>query len=577
MAIASNIFKQLLYVPEGSTLGVVDADSTTTQFSSTVTVDSSTYKIGDDEVGVTFTGTGTTKLNKGTRIVFSNSTQEYYLTADVNTASGQSSGTLILDRPLVAIPAASSTVTQSYTSPYKQNRPKLLRRVSSNLEAKFETYSSNEIRADQQLADYRIGAKTVDGTLSCELSSRTYEDFFAALLRKNFYSPVQQNGTGSAVAVTLGTNLVIGVNDTNVAKLTFAVGDVGSQGSEDAGTLATHLFTGLRVGDIVVINPSTTTGLTATVNGATTLAAWNLVPFLILDKDTTNRVITIVAAAEPSTCAFGAGNIPAGVKFQVLGRKSFVPLTGHLKKSFQFEHFFADLSATATKPVADLFTGCRVTQGAVKLPTSGIATVDFTIMGTGTKTPDDTIALWDGGGNANFAAAPTKSMMETLSGDVPQNPAIDAVYSSAVGNVYFKDKKTGGQLYKADAITSFDFSINANGSTLKVIGSTTSPDVAVSKLQVTGNMSVYFKDNTLRTSFVNSEDMSFIATFAEGTSNSTSNAFMNFVFPRVKLGGVSKDDAESIVMTVPFQALVGDGTTGYEATTISIQDYSQLA
>ena len=46
----------------------------------------------------------------------------------------------------------------------------LLRRVTSDLGLTKETYQSNEIRADYQVADFRHGIRRVGGTLKGELS-----------------------------------------------------------------------------------------------------------------------------------------------------------------------------------------------------------------------------------------------------------------------------------------------------------------------------------------------------------------------------------------------------------------------
>jgi len=230
------------------------------------------------------------------------------------------------------------------------------------------------------------------------------------------------------------------------------------------------------------------------------------------------------------------------------------------------------------EPYSELFKGVRISQASIKLPTSGLATLDLTLMGTGMDTPDTATLKWDGSTSTVGAWDKTKSMMEVLSGDVPLESAIDGVYSSAVGNLYIKDKKGAlGKIYKVGLITSLDFSVNGNAQTLKVIGSTTSPDVTLGKLAVQGSASIYFQDNVFRDIFLNSEDATLIATFTESSTNTINSAFMNFVFPRIKTGGATKDDAQSIVMTVPFTALLADSSQGYEATTLQIQDYSQLA
>jgi hypothetical protein len=582
MAIASNIFKQLIYVPE-TTLGVVELEPTTTQTTATITgvtapAAGGTYNIGDDEIKITLSsGTASTYLNIGTKIVFSNSTQVYYTTTLVDTTT--TSVTIKLDRGIVIAPViGTTTATQAWTSAGKKLKPKKLRRVSSNLDLKKESYSSNEVNSSQQIVDYRIGAQTIDGTLSAELSSYTYSEFISALLRKDFYSPEEFALTVAGTLAVAPANTVKGqgVATANVAIITPNSADQGTVGTEDAGTLASNKFAGIKVGEIFSI--SNVGASTATANGASVAN----IPLLVIAKDITTQALTVVAANTMESVTFVGGSLAIGTKFQVLGQKSFVPLSGHKKKSFQLEHYYYDISHEQPNqtdaPYSELFKGVRITQGAVKLPTSGLATVDFTVMGTSMTTPSTETVKWDRSTSTSGAWDKDKSMMETLSGDVPLDPAIDAVYSSAVGNLYIKDKKgASGQIYKVGLITSLDFTINGNGETLKVIGSTTSPDVTLGKVNVSGNASIYFQDTVFRDIFLNSEDATLIAVFTESSSNTVNSAFMSFVFPRIKTGGASKDDAQSIVMTVPFTALLADSSQGYEATTLSIQEYSQTA
>ena len=55
-----------------------------------------------------------------------------------------------------------------------------LRRVSSNFNLTKETYQSEEIRTDYQLVDFRHGVRSVEGSISGELSAGTYADFLAS-------------------------------------------------------------------------------------------------------------------------------------------------------------------------------------------------------------------------------------------------------------------------------------------------------------------------------------------------------------------------------------------------------------
>src|SRR5450432_268102 len=101
----------------------------------------------------------------------------------------------------------------------------ILRRVSLNPSLKRATYASAEIRSDRQLADYRLGVRSVDGTISGELSPATYFDFIEASNRDTRVGPValtQADLTSVTADAVAGT-------------FTFASGD--------------PVLLGLRVGD----------------------------------------------------------------------------------------------------------------------------------------------------------------------------------------------------------------------------------------------------------------------------------------------------------------------------------------
>jgi hypothetical protein len=62
----------------------------------------------------------------------------------------------------------------------------LLRRVKSEVNLAKETYASNELRTDFQIADFRHGVRRVEGSLSGELSPGTYKDFFSYALKRDW-------------------------------------------------------------------------------------------------------------------------------------------------------------------------------------------------------------------------------------------------------------------------------------------------------------------------------------------------------------------------------------------------------
>ena len=107
-----------------------------------------------------------------------------------------------------------------------------------------------------------------------------------------------------------------------------------------------------------------------------------------------------------------------------------------------------------------------------------------------------------------------------------------------------------------------------------VVGSNTIPALVAGPVSVSGSLSAYFQDATLRDLFRNETECSLV--LALTSDNTATSKFLVFVLPRIKIGGANKTDGEvALIQTLPFQALEniagGAGTTS-EATTITIQD-----
>src|SRR5689334_10997153 len=85
-----------------------------------------------------------------------------------------------------------------------------IRRVSSSLAPIKDTFASNEVRPDQQVSDFRHGGKSGRGAIAGELSTQSYDDFIAAVMRNTWSSTValtQSDFTSLAVSsgvITLG-------------------------------------------------------------------------------------------------------------------------------------------------------------------------------------------------------------------------------------------------------------------------------------------------------------------------------------------------------------------------------------
>lgn len=216
----------------------------------------------------------------------------------------------------------------------------LLRRVSSDLSLKKDTYQSNEIRPDLQVANFRHGVRRAAGKISGELSPKTYADFFGAALKRDLaaitaLSSVSLTIAGSGPAYTV----------------TRSAGD--------------FLASGIKVGHVVRL-------ATGSLNAA------NLNKNLLV-VDMTATVLTVIPLNGVALVAEGP---ITGCGVAVPGKASYIPTTGHTNKSFSIEHYFADLTKS------EVFTGCKVSSVNLTLPPTGMATVDFDFMGKDVVTAD---------------------------------------------------------------------------------------------------------------------------------------------------------------------------------------------
>lgn len=229
-----------------------------------------------------------------------------------------------------------------------QSGGKLLRRLSSDLNLTKETYRSNEIRPDQQRADFRHGTRGVDGTISGELSVGTWNDFMASLLRQAFVTAAT---TGSLSDVTAATTS-------------------GAEGTFTRGT-GSYFTDGFKVGDVV--RWTGFAGGSATQNNSKNM--------LIIDLTAT--VMTVTTIDGTAIVADTAGDT---VSCSVQGKKTYTPETGQTDESYSIEHWFSDVTQS------ELFLGCKVSQADVNLPATGMGEIEFTFMG---KDMADTIAKRD--------------------------------------------------------------------------------------------------------------------------------------------------------------------------------------
>jgi hypothetical protein len=244
-----------------------------------------------------------------------------------------------------------------------------LRRVESTLDLAKDTYQSNEIRPDMQVSDFRHGVRRVGGNIRGEISAKTYSDFFAALLRKDF----------TAVTALTGLSITIQVGSVNNGvqqyTITRATGD--------------FLTGGIKIGDVIRLS-------------AGTFNAANLLKNMLV-LGVTATILTVVPLNGVAMVA--EGTAVTGSTVTVVGKKTYVPTTSHTDKSFSIEHFYSDITQS------EVFTGCKIAEARLSLPPTGIATADFTVQG---QNVDATAAQYF----TAPVAAPTSGVMAAVNGMV---------------------------------------------------------------------------------------------------------------------------------------------------------------
>jgi Phage tail tube protein len=205
----------------------------------------------------------------------------------------------------------------------------ILRRVSSDLNLGRASFQSREVTSHRQVSDYRLGAKTVAGEISGELSPRTYFDFVEAVCR----------GTAAAEISRSNTEFTSVAADNVASKFTVAA--------------STWVAQGLVVGDVIRFS-----NLSAAAN--------NDVNYLITSLSGVDAFVT------PAPTTMGADT-----SFTVLrkGKKVMPPLTSHVNRLVAVEHYFEDIDAH------ELFLENRVASLRLAAPANGMATIAIGLQG----------------------------------------------------------------------------------------------------------------------------------------------------------------------------------------------------
>ena len=209
----------------------------------------------------------------------------------------------------------------------------VMRRVKAEFETAADAINSNEIRASQQKSDSRLSNFRVEGALNGEISPTTFEEFIAAMLRKDFVA-----------GATIGAL-------TTIASITAGFTDSANG----------FLAAGFKVGMII--------------------RASN---FVATENNDKNFLITAVVAGQISCSsldetAITAQTAGASITIAATGKRTYVPLTSHTEDWFTVAIENSDVSVYRS------FVDCIVDKMEIKFPPENMATIDFNFIG---KTED---------------------------------------------------------------------------------------------------------------------------------------------------------------------------------------------
>lgn len=367
-----------------------------------------------------------------------------------------------------------------------------VRRVTGNFSLSKESYSSEELRSDHQMVDFRHGVRSVEGSINGELSPGTYSDFIAAALARDF------------TAVTGETGLTVDISDAGAPIYTI---------TRSAGDFTTS---NLKVGQVVQLS-----GANVANNGK------NL---LIVAMTTT---VLSVIVLNGGTLVNDLAATP--VSITAPGKVTYIPSTGHTDVSYTVEEWYNDIQQS------EVTTGNKVNTVGISLPATGLVTADFAFMGKDLVRAETT----------KFFTNPTAQGEDRVFASVSGALIIDGVPVSLV--------------------TSLSININKNLTSEAVVGSNVKPTMEYGRILVDGEFSSMFSGKQFADAFRDEKEIALVCALTTGTENDAQ--FMTITLPRIKINSDTKNDGEqAIVSTHSFQALKGDGTNGFVASTIMIQD-----
>lgn len=326
-------------------------------------------------------------------------------------------------------------------------------------------------------------------------------------------------------------------------------GDI--EGELSLGTYAAFIGSGLRRDFAAVTSLSALTNVTATVAApqfvrasgswitdglrvgmtvrqtgwTTTGTANNAKNFTIVALTATQMTVAEAVAAKASGDS---------VVVSIPGKCTYIPLTGHTNDSYSFEQYAPDV------PQSRRFLGNRVAGLKFSVPANDKAMFTATFLG------QERVQF----GTHYFTSATAAGTAQMQTG--------------LLGLLYINGAS-------AVTLTSFELSTTSAPDAPPVVGAAIAPEIFQGPIDVSGSFSVLWNDTTLDGYFDNETEVPILLQLRDGTA--ATSDFMNIVLPGCKINGGDLPDAEkAMVQNFTFTARVGDGTNGYEATTLFVQD-----
>jgi hypothetical protein len=209
----------------------------------------------------------------------------------------------------------------------------ILRRRTANMTMARDTYENDEIVSHQQSTGATAGVKRGSGNYSGLLSGLTFQELFAALLRK-------------AWAAT-----------SNLTSLSLTIAASGSDYTVTRGA-GDFLTGGIKIGDVVRITAGSFDAANTNKN--------------LLVLGVTSTVLTVRPLNGSSMTAEGP---VASATIAVPGKKVWAPTSNHTDDWFTVEEWYPDV------PASELNTDVKVGQTQINIPATGNATVDIQFVG----------------------------------------------------------------------------------------------------------------------------------------------------------------------------------------------------